>query len=469
MTERAKRRILVVDDDIYTHELFGVLFDHAEVEVQGVKNGREALEHCRHERFDVILTDLRMPVMNGIEFLREFRRVDEDTPVVVITGYGSVETAVEAMKLGAFDYLTKPFDKPETVRRVLQRTWEHKDLRAENRALKARLEGLTADEGFIGTSPAMQEVFRWIDKIAPIDSTVLILGESGTGKELVARTVHRRSRRGQARFLPINCGGLPETLLESTLFGYEKGAFTGAYKTTPGYFEVANGGTLFLDEVESMSPNLQVRLLRVLQERAYFRVGGTAALEADVRIISASKADLRVEVAAGRFREDLFYRLNVLSMTLPPLRDRREDVASLAQFFLVRYNQKLHKSLAGFTEDALRILLAYSWPGNVRELENVMERAVALGEGSRVARRDLPDYLVREASVRDGVPAVLPYEEAKVEFQRSYLQNLMTQAGGNVSRASRLSGIPRQNLYLKLQQAGMNALEFRVAADNDGE
>jgi DNA-binding NtrC family response regulator len=475
-----QRRILVIDDDIYTHDLFAALFAKADpdhkigaVEIIDAFDGDEGLERCleNNEDFDLILTDVRMSRVGGIEFLRRLRERDADTPVVMMTAYGSVETAVEAMKLGAFDYLTKPFDKPATIRHLVRRCFEHRDLRRENRALKARLEGIDAKEAIIGASDAMREVTRLLEKIAPIDSTVLITGASGTGKEMVARTLHRLSLRAERRFLPVNCGALPETLLESTLFGYEKGAFTGAHKTTPGYFEVADGGTLFLDEVEAMSPGLQVRLLRVLQERRFYRVGGTNAIETNVRVVSASKVDLRAAADEGQFRDDLFYRLNVLTVTLPPLKDRGDDIPTLARHFLARYNERFSKSIEGMSDEVLSALMGYDWPGNVRELENVIERAVALTEGTRLRLPELPPELqphedperpeIDSGKVRAKEGPLVDFQSAKARFLEDYLRRLMTQAGGNISQAARLSGIPRQNLYGKLQQHGLDPETFR--------
>jgi DNA-binding NtrC family response regulator len=463
-----RRRLLVVDDDVYTHDLFRALFDDPEFDVQSSRDGLDGLTRCRTERFDVVLTDVRMPRLDGIGFLRELRVTDPDTPVVVMTAYGSVETAVEAMKLGAYDYLTKPFEKPQAVRHLVQRVLAHHDLVEENRALKARLEGVEPDQAVIGTSPAMQAVFRLVEKVAPIDSTVLVQGESGTGKELIARTLHRLSPRRAGRFLPVNCGALPETLLESTLFGYEKGAFTGALKTTPGTFEAAHGGTLFLDEVESMSPNLQVRLLRVLQERSFFRVGGTDPIETDVRIVGATKGDLKEEVRGGRFRDDLYYRLNVLTVTLPPLRERSGDLPALVQLFVGRYARKFGKDVRGVNDEVLDALRGYAWPGNVRELENVIERAVALAERPRLTVADLPPEVAPRRSVPLDAGELAPepaadYQAAKSRFEKAYLQELLVRAGGNVSEAARLSGIQRQNLYLKLQRYELDPEGYRPA------
>jgi len=467
--EAPPRRLLVVDDDVYTHDLFRALFDDPAFEVRSARDGQEGLALARAERFDVVLTDLRMPRLDGLGFLRELRATDADTPVVVMTAYGSVETAVEAMKLGAYDYLTKPFEKPQAVRHLVQRVLAHRDLVAENRELRARLEAVEPDLAVIGTSAAMQTVFRLVEKVAPLDSTVLIQGESGTGKELIARTLHRLSARRAGRFLPVNCGALPETLLESTLFGYEKGAFTGAQRTTPGTFEAASGGTLFLDEVESMSPSLQVRLLRVLQERSFFRVGGTESVDTDVRVVGATKGDLRDEVRAGRFRDDLYYRLNVLTVTLPPLRERQGDLPALVRLFLGRYGRKFGKELTGVDDAALEALSAYAWPGNVRELENVVERAVALAEHPRLGLADLPPGLApprppaaSPAEDREQ-PGPTDYASARAHFETAYLQELLVRAGGNVSEAARLSGIQRQNLYLKLQRYGLHPDGYRPA------
>ena len=463
MTEsRVERRdMLVVDDDIYSHDLFEALFEGSEVRVWSAKDGEEGVDACKARRFDLVITDIRMPRMSGIEFLEKLRAFEPDTPVVVITAYGSVDTAVQAMKLGAFDYIEKPFPSPAAIRQLVRRCFEHHDLRRENRRLKNELEQKAPDVSFIGPGTAMQAVFAWVAKIADIDSTVLIRGESGTGKEILARAIHQRSPRRKGEFLPVNCGGLPETLLESTLFGYEKGAFTGAYKTTAGFFEAASGGVLFLDEVESMSAKLQVRLLRVLQERSFFRVGGTTSRDTDARIISASKLDLKAEVDAGRFREDLYYRLNVLSIELPPLRGRTEDIPALTRHFLGRFNRKFGRDVAGISVEAMEALQIYSWPGNVRELENVLERAVALAEERHLTLGDLPPPLVSEVASAEPSGGLMDYATAREQFQSGYLDQLLRAARGNVSQAARLSGIPRQNLYLKLQQADLDAKSYR--------
>jgi DNA-binding NtrC family response regulator len=450
-------RVLVVDDEAYTRELFSSLLEGDEYEVVPASGGAEALEMFRSSRFDIVLLDLKMPGMNGMEVLERMRKIDADVSVLMMTGHGTIDSAVEAMKLGAEDYFTKPFENIEELKLTIGKVIRYRRLREENRFLKSQLR----PGSIIGSSRKMMDVFRLIEKVAPLGSTILITGESGTGKELVARTIHSMSPRRSRRFVAVNCGGLPETLLESTLFGHEKGAFTGAVRTTRGYFEEASGGTLFLDEIGETSPSLQVRLLRVLQERSFERVGGTTPVKTDIRIIAATNMDLSRRVEERTFREDLFYRINVIQIVLPPLRERPEDIPLLANHFLKKYAGEFGKEIGSFSRDALEAMIAYRWPGNVRELENVVERAVALEEDRAIRRISLPAQVAERGGAAPVSPNGLSYREAKERFERDYIVEALRRAGGNISKAARESGLARQNFHKKIVRYGVDIRELR--------
>ncbi len=452
----SRYRILVVDDETFTRDLFINLLEKDEYEVVQAAGGREAIEKCQKTMFDVILLDLKMPGMTGLEALREIRRMDRDAAVLIMTGHGTVDSAVEAMKLGAEDYLTKPFDNLDELKLIIERVIGYKRLREENRFLKTQLK----PGNIIGNSPEMQEVYEMIHKVAPLNSTIFITGESGTGKELVARTIHDLSPRSGNRFVGVNCGGLPETLLESTLFGHEKGAFTGAIRTSRGYFEEANGGTLFLDEIGDMSPSLQVRLLRVLQERTFERVGGTSQIQTDVRIITATNMDLSHLVETRSFRKDLYYRINVINIALPPLRNRRDDIPLLAVFFLKKYSSEFGKNIERFTQDALDSMMSYPWPGNIRELENVIERAVALEEEEEIQRSNLTPQVIGIGGGMKAPTGSIKFREAREQFEREYIIEALRRTRGNITRAAKECGLARQNLHKKILKHGINIKEL---------
>jgi DNA-binding NtrC family response regulator len=449
-------RVLVVDDEAFTRDFFINLLEGEEYVVVSATGGEDALEKFQAGRFDIVLLDLKMPGMNGLEVLGRLRKIDADISVLIMTGHGTIDSAVEAMKLGAEDYLIKPFDNIDELKLIVDKVIRYKRLREENRFLKSQLR----PDNIIGNSRRMQVVYRMIDKVAPLSSSILITGESGTGKELVARTIHTLSPRRDNRFVAVNCGGLPETLLESALFGHEKGAFTGAIRTSRGYFEEASGGTLFLDEIGETSPSLQVRLLRVLQERSFERVGGTSPVKTDIRIITATNTDLSRLVAERSFRKDLFYRINVIHIELPPLRERKEDIPPLANHFLKRYNVEFGKQLTHFSREAVEAMIEYDWPGNVRELENVVERAVALEEQDVVTRVNLPGKAVTEGY--GPIPTGdLTFREAKSSFERRYIIEALKRAGGNISRAAKTSGLARQNFHKKILKYGVDIRELR--------
>ena len=383
-----RRRVLVVDDEENIRALIRQILEREGFQVETASDGPSALKKATGEEFDLILLDVRIPQLDGMSVLREIRAADPDAVVMIITGYGSIEQALEAVRLGAYDYVPKPFKRDELLLRI-RRALDYHALQEENRKLHEELRQTFKFEGIIGTSPKMQEALRIAAAVAPTDATVLIYGETGTGKEILARSIHYQSHRAQGPFVAINCGAIPETLLETELFGHEKGAFTGAHTSRIGKFEAADGGTVFLDEVGDMSQAMQVKLLRVLQEKAIERVGGVRPIKVNVRVIAATNRDLRAAIREGSFREDLFYRLSVVPIHLPPLRERPEDIPILAQHFLERFNERYRKRIRGFTPQAIRKLRRHLWPGNVRELEYAIERAVILAQGEEITAQDL--------------------------------------------------------------------------------
>ncbi len=437
------QNILVVDDDEANRVTLERILRREGFEVRHASTGREAMGALRERPTDLVLTDLKMPGMSGIDLLKASKTLDPDVEFVVMTAYGTVETAVEAMKEGAYDFVSKPLKRLELVT-CLRKALEKRQLQVENRRLRERLAAV-GEGDIIGNSPIMRSLMDEAEQVAPSDATVLISGESGTGKGRLARALHRMSRRRERRFVTVNCAAIPESLLESELFGYEKGAFTGAMGRKEGRFDLARGGTLFLDEVTEMKPAMQIRLLRVLQDGEYERVGGTDTLRADVRVIAASNRDIEAEVAAGRFRQDLFYRLNVIRLTLPHLRERPEDVPLLAQHFLVRYSRKNAKTFNGFAPEALEALSGYAWPGNVRELENAIERAVVLSRDERIGVNDLPPQ-VREGR---GARKQLQFEVGTPlkDIERLMIEETLRMCNGDKSLAASLMGITARTIY----------------------
>ncbi|OGQ64439.1 MAG: Fis family transcriptional regulator, partial [Deltaproteobacteria bacterium RIFCSPLOWO2_02_FULL_55_12] len=409
-------KILLVEDEEYIRENLSEILEMNGYSVATAPNGEAGCELARKNEYDLVLTDLKLPGMSGIDVVRSIKSISPDTACIILTGYASVETAVEAMRVGAFTYLKKPFSKDELLI-TIEKAQEVHTLKEENSKLKDEIKkGCTT--AILGTSSEIQQVRDVIDKIADTDSTVLILGESGTGKELVARALHYGSTRSKKPFVPINCAAIPEDLLESELFGYEKGAFTGAIATKIGRFEAAHEGTVFLDEIGDMSPGLQVKILRVLQEKEFERVGGRNSIKVDVRVVAATNQDLEKAVEEKKFRNDLYYRLNVIPVHLPPLRDRKEDVSVLVDHFIEKMALRKRKTITGATQDALRLLEAYDWPGNIRELENLVERLVVLkDEGNHITPRDLPEK-IRQARGAASSPArgILSLNDDGVDF-----------------------------------------------------
>ena len=435
--------LLVVDDDESNLESLEGVFAREGYQTLLAPGGREALEVARKNHVDVVLTDLMMPDMDGLDLLRSIKTVSPETEVILMTAYGTVARAVEAMKEGAYDFVTKPFKKIQIIKGV-RRAMEKQVLLIENRNLRSLLETGSKDRTIIGNSFVMRQSLDMLRQVASSEANVLFFGESGTGKELFARQLHRWSRRADTVFIPFNCAALPRDLAEAELFGHEKGAFTGAHKERPGLFREADGGTLFLDEVGELDPALQSKLLRVLQEGEVRPVGGARTVEVDVRIVSASKADLESMVKSGTFRDDLYYRLNVINMTIPPLRERTEDVPLLADHFLRKYVKKNRRSITGIARGALATLGAYNWPGNVRELENVVERAVVLAKGEQIVEEDLPAPLFESS---DGGAITVPMGTSMEDMERTMLNQTLKLARGNKKLAAQLLGISLRTVY----------------------
>ncbi len=455
--------LLVADDDPAVRQSLERTLAREGYTVALASDGEAALERLRAGGIDLVLSDLKMPGLTGLELLREVKALAPDVDVIMLTAFGTVEEAVKAMKDGAVDFLTKPFQRAQLIR-VIRKALEHRALIEQNRALQQRLDDLLRQGNIIGVSPAFRRMMTLVDQVADSSATVLIHGESGTGKELVARAIHDRSSRRAGPFVAVNCAALPETLLESELFGYEKGAFTGAAGRKEGRFELADGGTLFLDEVADLSPVTQPKILRVLQEGEFERVGGTKTIRVDVRIVAASNQDLSVLVREKRFREDLYYRLNVITVTAPPLRERREDVAVLAQHFLRLYAAKNNRKLEGFTDEALRCLETYAWPGNVRELENVVERAVVLARGTLVDVADLPPEIAGATPLPEGVLSIR-IGTPLAEVEARLLEETLRVTKGNKTLTARLLGIDPRTVSRKLERQDEAADEARAEGE----
>jgi two-component system response regulator AtoC len=449
-------RVLVVDDERKMRRVLQILLEQMGLESVAAENAEAALEMIGAEKMDLVLTDLKMPGMDGIELLKHIRVLDPDLPVIVLTAHGTVQTAVEAMKQGAFDYVLKPFDV-EAVELIIHKALEMRQYRAENRYLREEVDGPPAFESLIGTSAAMQGIFDLIRQVGPTRSAVLITGETGTGKELVARAIHNLSPRRDKLFVPLNCAAVPAELLESELFGHTRGAFTGAQTDRTGKFELADGGTLFLDEIGDMAYALQAKLLRVLQEGVIERLGSNRRVTVDVRVLSSTNRDLSAAMREGKFREDLYYRLNVFHIVLPPIRERREDIGPLADFFLDKFSRELGKAPLALTAEARQLLEQYEWPGNVRELQNLMERAAVLCSGHEIDatffRLLLPQ--ARPESAPEPAPETLRLEPALEELERKLILRALGAANDNKIQAAQLLGISERTLWYKLKRYGL--------------
>ena len=438
-------KILVVDDEAPVRDMIKKgLSQMGGYHVEVAKNGLEAIEKIEKDVFDLVLTDLKMPEMDGLELLKTLKGIRPEVMVILITAYGSIETAVEAMRLGANDYITKPIDLNELLIHI-SKTQKESLLLRENRLLRTEVRKKFEFNNIIGKSKKMQEIFSLIEKVALGTSTVIIYGSSGTGKELVAKAIHYNSPRADRPFIPFNCGAIPETLVESELFGHTKGAFTGAIQAKKGLFEEANGGTLFLDEISTILPSVQVKLLRVLQEKELMRVGSTERIKIDVRMIAATNENLEENMKKGKFREDLFYRLHVFPIFLPDLKDRKEDIALLAYHFLDLYSKEAKKEIKGVSKEAMKLLLEYHWPGNVRELENTIERAVIMTDQDYLVPQDLPRDMTEGFSemIKRGVKNRKSLEDIKSE----YIREILKEVGGNKRIASEILMVNPRTLY----------------------
>ena len=452
--------VLVVDDEPDVRNFFSNLLAREGYRVDSASTGAAALDFLAAYRPHVLLLDLRLPDMNGIEVLTKLKEMESETVAVLMTGYASVGSAVEAMKLGAWDYLVKPIEDISSIFAAVKGAALNCPYLTDEEApaVPVGLEGRPLAPYPVGDSPEMEQVLELAAKAAEVDSSVLICGESGTGKELVAKLIHYNCARSKGRFLAVNCSAVPDTLLESTLFGYERGAFTGAYKRTKGYFEAADGGTLFLDEIAETSLPLQAKLLRALEERAFQRVGGVDTVVTDVRFIAATNKRLKDEVARGNFRDDLFYRINVLNINIPPLRSRTKDIPALVEHFLHLHSRRMGRRTLGLTSEAMEKLMHYSWPGNVRELENAVERALAFQiDGALIGPTSLPPHILEEATGSQGAqPPPKSLARAREEFERDYITLLLRESNGNVAHAAETAGIARSHLYAKIRKYGLN-------------
>jgi nitrogen regulation protein NR(I) len=479
-----KKQVLIVDDEPNLRKILAAQLSRDGYDVLLAEDGEQGLALLREHHIDLVVTDLKMPKIDGMTLLREALAEQPELPIVMITAHGTVDTAVEALKLGAFDYLTKPFDKDE-VRAIVGKALKTRELAGEEPsaavpiAAESQSGGLGDEKqegarfGIIGQSAGLTELYAVLERVADSPTTVLITGESGTGKELVARALHDHSSRRGKPFIKVNCAAIPKELIESELFGYERGAFTGAVTSKPGRFELANGGTLFLDEIGEIPVEMQVKLLRALQESEFERVGGIKTMRVDVRLVAATNRDLKKLIAQGAFREDLFYRLNVVSIRLPALRERASDTPLLVEHFLKKFNERLKKNVTGVEPEALELLSAYSWPGNIRELENVMERAVLFCDASKLRVEDLPSEL-RGSSPSSMAPAALDAggmtdlgtlpaegglkEHVKVamsRLERDLVSRALKQTNNNVTHAARLLKISRKGLQLKMKELGL--------------
>jgi two-component system, NtrC family, response regulator AtoC len=472
-----RKQILVVDDEPNLRRVLSAQLERDGYDVHTSEDGEQALALLTEHHIDLVITDLRMPRLDGMELLRRISALEDPMPVVMITAHGTVDTAVEALKMGAFDYITKPFDQ-EDVRTIVRKAVRTQDLSATEASRPSLGAGLEAGRyGIIGQSPSLLELYTLLDRVADSPTTVLVTGESGTGKELVARALHENSSRRDKPFIKVNCAAIPRDLMESELFGYERGAFTGAVGSKPGRFELASGGTLFLDEIGSIPVEMQVKLLRALQESEFERVDGVKTIRVDVRLVAATNTDLKKEIAAGAFRDDLYYRLNVVPIRLPPLRERREDVPLLVEHFVKKFDARLRKNVTRIEPEALEVLVNHPWPGNIRELENVIERAVLFCDGDALRPVDLPSELnprtpdpplTAPAPKTQSPPSPAASDGLKEQvkaamsrLERELIVKALEQTGGNVTHAARLLKISRKGLQLKMKELGLRERDER--------
>jgi DNA-binding NtrC family response regulator len=436
-------RILIADDELIVRQSLQNWFQEEGFTVDVAESGREALEKLTQGQWDIFLLDIKMPGMDGLELQRKIKEIHPNATIIIMTAYASVETAVEAMKQGAYDYIVKPFD-PDDLEHLIRNAAERRQLVSENIRMREKIDDMSRFHEIIGRSPAIQRVLEQVSLVSEADTTVLIRGESGTGKELIARAIHAHSPRRYMPIVIVNCGALSEGVLESELFGHERGAFTGAHYRRKGKFEMADGGTLFLDEIGDISLKTQVDLLRVLEEKKITRVGGNKPTAVDFRLITATNKNIEAMVSGGTFREDLYYRLNVFAITIPPLRERREDIPSLAEHFLAKYAQSMNKPVSGISEQAMNLLVSYDWPGNVRELQNAIERAVLVCRTRQIDLGDLPFQLSQVAPISNG--------KALSDIERQHIKKILDETRWNISQAARLLNIDRVTLYNKIKR-----------------
>ncbi len=450
-----KITILVVDDELAQLDSIAGFLLKQKYDVLKADNPRKAIQLANENLVDIVLTDYKMPGMTGVELLAEIKKINPEVDVVVMTAFGSIESATEAMKLGASDYLTKPIDLQQLLN-IVHKAVEHKQLVRENRQLREQLESRFRFDGIISQSSAMEQVLNLAGRVAPSTATVLVMGDTGTGKELVARAIHFASPRKDRPFVAVNCAALPENLLESELFGHEKGAFTGADRLRQGRFELAEGGTLFIDEIGEVPPSVQVKLLRVLQEKTFERLGGSKTMQANIRLVAATNRDLEQMVKDGTFRDDLYYRLNVVSIRIPPLRERREDIPPLLDSFVKRFAEDNDKAIQGVSREAMDLLVKYSYPGNVRELENIVQQAVVLSRNEMLSSADLPLHVrepVIEAAADDDFTQG-SFTERVEGFEQSLIRQALKQTAGVQTRAAELLGMSERHLRYKLKKYG---------------
>ncbi|WP_316348937.1 sigma-54 dependent transcriptional regulator [Desulfuromonas acetoxidans] len=447
------QRVLLIDNEEGLCRMMEAVLKDSGYQVKSYTRSFEAVEDFEAETYDLVISDIKMPGMDGLEVLQKIRSKDQRVPVIMITAYATVETSIQALRKGAYDMLTKPFEPEELLYRV-KNALNHTLLAEENQELKKELSDKFSFDNIIGASSGLKSVLETVKKVAVRDTSVLITGESGTGKELIAQAIHHNSPRRNQRFMAINCGALPESVLESELFGYKKGAFTGAGSDRKGILETADGGTLFLDEIGNLPMNVQKTLLRFLQEQEFMRIGDTKPIKVDVRVISATNADLQEEMDEGRYREDLFYRLNVVNIHLPPLRERTADLPLLAAHFIRQQNKKFGTSVQGLTPEAMQLLCAYDWPGNIRQMENVVEACMTLESADLISLSVLSQFITVDAT-NQTTPAPTSsedYAQALGEFETNYLINLLNATGGNVEEAARQAGMNMATIYRKLKK-----------------
>lgn len=443
-----KSSILIVDDEQIVRDSLKHWFEEEGYFVETAEDGESALKFFDKDKYDLLLVDMKMPGMSGLDLLTKIKEYDEDAIVILITAFASVPTAIKALKDGAYDYITKPID-PDELSHIVEKALSQKQLKKENIRLKENIDEIIKPDNLIGESAEMKKIFSLINTVAQTDTTVMIRGESGTGKELVAKAIHINSKRKYFPIVTVNCGALAESLLESELFGHEKGAFTGAHYKRKGKFEMANGGTIFLDEIGTVSPKMQVELLRVIESKQFTRVGGNEVIKSDFRVIAATNEPLEDLVKEGKFREDLYYRLNVFTIFIPPLRERIDDIPVLAHYFLEKFTTAMNKKISGISNEAMEVMMKYNWPGNVRELENAIERAVVVAKSDRIKVEDLP------FQINNNIYSYDSEDKSLASIEKKHIQYILKENNWNISKSAEILGIDRVTLYNKINKYGI--------------